>query len=264
MIDESKVVTVSQDWDSDGTGRVRYTAYSVPGARESQQDALFIGETKNAVLAIVCDGMGGMTGGEQASSLAVSRLAEGFFRQEPEDIPGFYRRIVGEIDEAVYGLEDDGKRMGAGTTIVSVTVRPEGLYWLSVGDSRIYLFRRGELLCPVPAHNYRLLLDGMLAAEEIDEEKYQHELPRAEALISFLGMGGVSRMEMNPNPFRLEREDQILLCSDGLYKSMSDRRIREILDGRMPLDAKVRRLVEEALEHGGCKQDNTSVVLLQV
>lgn len=263
MVDESRVVTVNPEEVPERAEGVRYTAYSVLGARESQQDALFIGETKNAVLGIVCDGMGGMTGGEQASALAVQRLAEAFFQQEPEDVPGFYRGIVGEIDEAIYGLEDNGKRLGAGTTVVAVTVRPEGLYWLSVGDSRIYLFRRGQILCPVPAHNYRLLLDGMLAEGAIDEEKYQKELPKAEALISFLGVGGVSRMEINPKPFRLERGDQILLCSDGLYKSMSDRRIREILDGRMPLEGKVRALVEEAVECGGRRQDNTSVILLQ-
>lgn len=263
MVDESRVVTLNLEEASGSAEGVKYTAYSAMGARESQQDALFTGEGAGAILAIVCDGMGGMTGGEQASALAVRMLAEAFFQRSPEDIPCFYRGIVGEIDEAVYRLEGDGKRLGAGTTVVSVVVRQEGLYWLSVGDSRIYLFRRGEMLCPVPAHNYRLLLDGMLAEGAIDEAKYQQELPKAEALISFLGVGGVERMEVNPNPFRLEEGDQILLCSDGLYKSLPDRRIQEILRGRMPLEVKVRRLVEEAVEAGGRKQDNTSVVLLQ-
>ncbi|MCI9336858.1 MAG: serine/threonine-protein phosphatase [Lachnospiraceae bacterium] len=262
MVDESRVVTLNLEETDSGSG-LRYTAYSVPGARESQQDALFVGEGSGAVLAVVCDGMGGMTGGEKASALAVRMLAETFFQREPSDVPGFYRGIVGDIDEAVYGLEDNGKRLGAGTTIVAVTVRPEGLYWLSVGDSRIYLLRRGQMLCPVLAHNYRLLLDGMLAEGAIDEAKYRQELPKAEALISFLGVGGVERMEVNPNPFRLEEGDRILLCSDGLYKSLPDGRIQEILEGRMQLGAKVRQLVEEAVQAGGRRQDNTSVILLQ-
>lgn len=269
-MDESKVVTISPEETGDGPGiqgrpgGVQYSAYSVPGARESQQDALFAGEMKDTVLAVVCDGMGGMNGGEQASGMAVQMLVDAFYRQMPMEIPGFYRGIAGKIDEAVYGLERDGQRLGAGTTIVSVTVRPEGLYWLSVGDSRIYLFRRGQILCPVPAHNYRLLLDGMLAQGAIDQEKYTQELPKAEALISFLGVGGIERMETNLNPFRLERGDQILLCSDGLYKSIPDRRIREILDSTMTLAVKVKWLVEEAVENGGRRQDNTSVVLLRI
>ncbi|MCI7795186.1 MAG: hypothetical protein MR528_02660, partial [Lachnospiraceae bacterium] len=86
----------------------------------------------------------------------------------------------------------------------------------------------------------------------------------AEALISFLGLGGITRMEINRNPFLPEHGDQILLCSDGLYKSLSDRRILEVLSMSMSPEVKARTLVNSALEAGGKNQDNTSVILIEI
>ncbi len=264
MVDESNVMTVRLDAPETGGNGIRYSAYSSQGGRESQQDSLFVGEKEDALLAAVCDGMGGMNGGERAGETAIRLLTEAFFGSSPESIPQFFRETALRMDEAVYSLEQDGKRLGAGTTVVSVIVKEEGIYWLSVGDSRIYLFRKGELLCPVPAHNYRLLLDQMLQEGRITEEKYKSEEGKAEALISFLGLGGITRMEINRNPFLPEHGDQILLCSDGLYKSLSDRRILEVLSMSMSPEVKARTLVNSALEAGGKNQDNTSVILIEI
>lgn len=260
---ESDVLTVRLAEPEEEQEGIRYTATSSIGSRESQQDSLFVGEKEGAILAVVCDGMGGMSGGERASELAVSMLAESFFTQEIPYVPAFYKDMAVKMDEAVYSLRDGEKLMGAGTTIVSVLVNSAGVYWLSVGDSKIYLYRKGQLLCPVAAHNYRLLLDQMLAEGKIDAEKYASEEKKAEALISYLGLGGISRMEINQNPFQPEPGDQILLCSDGLYKSLSDAEIQHILEHRMSPEVKAKMLLDRALEAGGRRQDNTSIILLQ-
>lgn len=264
MTDESNVLTMRSDEFLNENDTVTYTACSSVGGRTSQQDSLFVAEKDNSILAVVCDGMGGMDGGEKASELAIRLLAEAYYSQDIPSVPQFYHDMAIKLDDAVYNLESDGKRLGAGTTIVSVLLCPAGLYWLSVGDSKIYLYRKGAMLCPVPAHNYRLLLDQMLALGKIDQEKYINEEKKAEALISFLGLGGISRMEINQNPFQLEPKDQILLCSDGLYKSLSDEQILDVLNMRISLEIKAKILLEKALEIGGSRQDNTSIVLLQV
>ncbi len=265
MSEESNILTIMIEEPSESeSGGIRYSAYSSIGARASQQDTLFVGEKPGELLAVICDGMGGLQGGEQASGLAVQLLAESFYSREEEPVPGYYRRMAVLMDEKVSELERDGMPMGAGSTIVSVLIAPDGMYWLSVGDSRIYLYREGEMLCPVPAHNYRLLLDQKLASGKISQETYEEELPRGEALISFLGLGGIRLMEINQNPFQLLPGDQILLCSDGLYKSLEDEEIRSILGLRMTTDVKVKYLVDEALKRGGSHQDNTSVILLQM
>lgn len=263
-MNESNVLTVCVESIDEMHGRIRYTAASSIGKRENQQDSLYIGEKENSILAVVCDGMGGMNGGERASELAVQMLVEAFFTKEISFVPEFYRDMVKRMDEAVYNLQDGDKLLGAGTTIVSIMIKDSGLYWLSVGDSKIYLCRGNQILCPVVEHNYKLLLDRMLASGQISRDKYESELPKAEALISFLGVGGVTYIETNQNPFRIEPGDQILLCSDGLYKSVSEQEILDVLQLSMSLEVKAKMLIDKALEIGGRKQDNTSLILLQV
>ena len=262
-MNESEILTVRLEEPEESPGVIRYIASSSIGGRSSQQDSLFVGEKGQEILAVVCDGMGGMNGGERASELAVQMLAEAFFTQEIPSVPAFYRDIVYKADDGVYLLQDGGKPMGAGTTIVSVIIRDNGLYWLSVGDSKIYIYRKGKMICPVVEHNYRMILNRMLAEGKIDRTAYNNELPKAEALVSYLGMGGLKYMEINQNPFLLEVGDQILLCSDGLYKSLDEEEILDILDHRMNLDVKAKMLIDKALANGGAKQDNTSIVLIQ-
>lgn len=265
MTEESKIVTVQMDADvpMERQSGLVCAAYSEPGGRASQQDSLFCGERDGMLLAAVCDGMGGMNGGEIASGIAARLFAEAFYTQELPDAAGFLEEMAHKADEAVFGLTENGKPMGAGSTIVSVLIRGRGLHWLSVGDSRIYLFRRGELLCPVRPHNYGELLRTRLAEGKISQEAYKAGLKNAEALISFLGIGGLKLIELNRQPFWLEDGDQVLLCSDGLYRSLSEERIRELLMSGTAPSVLAKKLVQEAVEVGGSRQDNTSVVLIR-
>ena len=261
---ESDILTVQLDEQEEIPGVVRYIASSSIGGRSSQQDSLFVGEKEKQILAVVCDGMGGMNGGERASELAVQMLAEAFFSQDIPNVPAFYRDMANKADDGVYLLKDGGKPMGAGTTIVSVMIKENNLYWLSVGDSKIYIYRKGKMICPIIEHNYRMILNRMLSEGKIDRTKYNNELSKAEALVSYLGMGGLRYMEINQNPFLLEAGDQILLCSDGLYKSVDEEEILDVLDHRMDLNVKSKMLIDKALANGGPKQDNTSIILIQV
>lgn len=122
------------------------------------------------------------------------------------------------------------------------------------------------MICPVRDHNYRMLLDEMLSSGKIDIEKYKVESssPEAEGLIMYLGMGGIDGAQINESPFRVLPGDRILLCSDGLYRTLSETQIQEILKTELPLTQKVSVLVQAALEKGAHKQDNTSVILIEV
>ena len=264
MADESMIRTVSLNEDK--TIRLdRYICYAskmAQGTRKNQQDSIFAGIKGEHLLAAVCDGMGGMEGGEKASALAVQMLAEQFYDEPLDNIPVFLRKMAYRMDEAVYRLQENGQRLRAGTTVAAVIMDESRLHWLSVGDSRIYLCRRGEIVCPVKEHNYGTLLNELRSRGRIDEQVYMEEQKRASALISFLGLGRVSRIELNTIPFMVESGDQILLCSDGLYRSVTDERIAEILGGEDGPEEKAARLVEEALTNGGDRQDNTSVILI--
>ena len=207
--------------------------------------------------------MGGIQGGERASKLAVEMLANAFHEHPPENVPAFFETIAQKADQAVHDLTgEDGQRLEAGTTIVAAICNAEGLCWLSIGDSRLYLYRNGSMICPVKAHNYRLLLDRLLEAGRISEKGYQAELPKGDALISYLGIGNLSRMEMNLVPFQPQAGDRILLCSDGLYRNVTEAFLLEKLqDKESTLEDIILGLVAEA-ESNAENMDNTSIILI--
>ena len=92
-------------------------------------------------------------------------------------------------------------------------------------EFRPYIFSDNELHCIVREHNYLLMLNELYTSGQITIEQYRHEQSDAEALISYLGMGNVSLMDTEERPLRLLSGDIVLICSDGLYKTLSDQQI---------------------------------------
>ena len=239
------------------------------GSRETQQDSLFVSpstvvtpEESPISIGVVCDGMGGMKDGERASHLAMELFVKDCKAMQAwEGVPALLYEEMLKIDDAVYNISESAG--GAGTTLVGVLARRNQMYWASVGDSRIYIHRNNEMLQVTRDHNYLLNLKEMAARGEItpDEIEAHHQ---KEALISYMGIGSLSLMDINQNPFILRNGDMVLLCSDGLYKSLSDQEIREIMRNNFinPEEA-AKELVLTAFERNRERQDNTSVVLLQ-
>lgn len=265
MRDESNIMTVLQEdmTEAPEENGMSYAVFSSVGDRENQQDSSFVSVNEDTLFGIVCDGMGGMNGGEKASALGVQIFAESFYQEKWENIPAALTGLAKKADDAIFNLTENGKPMGAGSTAVGAVMRGGQLFWISVGDSRLYLYRKGQLLCPVKPHNYGTLLNEMLEEGKIGEEKWMEGQKKAEALISFLGIGGLERMEYNGNPFVLESDDLILLCSDGLYKSLPEICIREILGANLTLQQKAQKLISDACMRGRGRQDNTSAVIIR-
>ena len=246
--------------------RLRYAPLTDQGARADQQDRLFAGSRGEQFLAAVCDGMGGMEGGGRASKLAIEMLKDRFMEDTVPDGRRFFSRMITQIDQAVCRMEEKGIPLQAGTTIAAVIMENNELVWVSVGDSRIYLYRAGRLLCPVSSHTYRAMLDEWLEKGKIGYREYQEEKKRTnvDGLISYLGINGVTKIDMNARPFRTVPGDKILLCSDGLYRSVPDEKIRQLMESGLNTVEKAEYLISAALEAGGNTQDNTSVILIEL
>lgn len=204
---------------------------SVIGDREEQQDnsGYVLNDTDGIV--VVCDGMGGYAGGKLASMSSVEALLKIYLNiRETTEISEMLVNAAEDIDQKIAALADEaGNDLGAGTTIVSVVIRNNELYWLSVGDSRIYLFRDGELLRATKDHNYLTLLEAALATGDISPEEYEQKKERGEGLVSYLGLSGLPFIESNQEAFELKQNDKILLMSDGLYKLLPDEEIQRLL-----------------------------------
>ncbi|MDO4274208.1 MAG: PP2C family protein-serine/threonine phosphatase [Eubacteriales bacterium] len=236
---------------------------SMQGDREYQQDAMMYKRSGNGVLAVVCDGMGGLEAGERASMEAVRIMEEKFDQLAPEaDLPEFFKQSAVAMDSVIAGLSDkDGRQIQAGTTITAVYTRKNELYWMSVGDSKLYLFRDGELEQVTKPHNYRTWMNHQALSRERDTIISG---ARQEALVSYLGMDGIRLLDYNEKPFLLRKGDIALLCTDGLYKAIPEEGIRQILDAcREEFDITAETLIDTVQEYGIKPLDNCTAVLLK-
>ena len=244
---------------------VHIVGKSIIGTRDYQQDAFYTCFNGETCMAVVCDGMGGAEHGEMASRCAIEMLAKDYDAMTgTEDPYHFLRNEALRMDKAVYELKDEtGRRMDSGTTVVAVIVRNSKIWWLSVGDSRIYVVRKNQFSPVNKEHNYRYRLDQRLEEHVISREEYQAQAIQAEALISYIGMNGLELIDQNSRPFEMQHMDRFLLCSDGLIKALGEEKVKEILM-KHPLDinASVEELIDYVEKCGKKHIDNTTVVLL--
>lgn len=237
------------------------------GTRDYQEDALFIEETisfsdkdEAQLLGIVCDGMGGMENGKASSKAAVEIITEEFKNKKTiDDIPKFLKDSIYLVGKKVNEMTNGT----GGTTLVAAVVDHNKLYWGSVGDSRIYILRKGEIAQLTRDHNYLLTLLERVQRGEISETDARGH-PKKEALISFIGMENLELIDICPSPFILQSGDIVLLCSDGLTKTLTDAEIAEIVFERYgDLQETARLLPIETFDRSMGGQDNISVVLIQ-
>ena len=239
---------------------------SIIGTRKYQQDTVFADKRGDMVIGVVCDGMGGMTSGDLASKTATQILAEDFYNMPPEiNISEFLRAEAVKMDRAVADLvNEDGEDLGSGTTVVATIIKNNIMYWMSVGDSRIYVIRNGEIRAINRDHNLRLKLDAELEAGTITMEEYRREESQAEALISYIGIGNVPIIDVSIRPIQLIENDIIILSSDGLYKRLSNEDVLATVMYEEPdMKRAARRLTDVVMMRTQKSQDNTSVVVMQ-
>lgn len=254
----------------EGLDCVRTGIYSDIGKRSFQQDAARVSESymyiaEQRIIAVLCDGMGGLTSGERASGYCVEKMYEIYGSvNAAKDIPRFYSMMIDTLDQQVSQMKtEDGKPLRTGTTLVSVIIDGGDLYWASVGDSRIYIISDTSAICLTRAHNYKMILDEQVRRGLITPQAAQSH-PKREALISYIGMGSVKYSDISDKPFRLQCGDRILLCSDGLYRTLTDAEMARIIrDAGDDMESAARQLVQCALEKGRKNQDNTTAIVIK-
>lgn len=235
------------------------------GRRETQQDTGYIAACDDEILAVVCDGMGGIAGGQQASRAAVQKFIECYDESDlcAADPKMWMATAADLVDDTVYALKsDNGERLGAGTTLVAIHIKDDWMSWVSVGDSRLYILRGGEMLQITNDHNYFFQLDQKLANGEIDKEQYRIEAYEGEALLSYAGMGGLTLKDVSDEPLRLLPGDCLMLCTDGIYRTLSDEKLCQMIN-QTDMMAQVSENLAQAVEDAMYpEQDNYTCVLI--
>lgn len=237
------------------------------GTREYQQDyALvpgFAAIENGKYLCVLCDGMGGMEQGELASRTAAEHLNREFLETDSSiDYSEFLADKISEANNLVVNMEDEnGNQIETGSTLTAIIVDGDKLYWASVGDSRIYLFRSGQLSQLTTDQNYGTILLNQLNQGQITIEQANAD-PLKDALTNYIGMEKDLEIDMPQQASQLLQGDIIVMCSDGLYRTLEDEEISQILGengSNIPLAAYM--LIQAVTEKGNANQDNTTVIL---
>lgn len=226
--------------------------------RENNEDFVLADE-ENGIF-MLADGMGGGPAGEVASELAVTAAHELLLKELPGTQYADPRRLLAEALAAAHSAV--AKRAlaepnlhGMGTTLEMVLVRDSEAVACHVGDSRIYKFRQGTLRRITTDDNYAAMLAevGDLPLEEIPSA-YSHLLTQA--------VGVSEQLVPELHILELKPGDLILICSDGLTGSISDKEIQALIEEKKgELQKITEALVAAANERGG--MDNVSVLLLE-
>ncbi|MEE0745387.1 MAG: PP2C family serine/threonine-protein phosphatase [Anaerovoracaceae bacterium] len=264
MLSEAMTVRLDMEDFRDLTDENVLTGHSsIVGTRENQQDAMFVERNaeKNYTLAIVCDGMGGLDGGAIASQSAVSYIAGEV--HDVADRAGIHKellRITRDADKVIADLKDElGNEIKAGTTMVAVFIKDGILHWVSVGDSKLYLMKQGILKCITNEHNY-----SFMVRQNAVEGKLEFDPKvRKDALVSYLGIGGLTYVDTNQAPVTLQDGDMLLLCSDGLYRNLSEDMICELMKEKADVNRIAENLTTAALLNAKGSQDNTTAIVLR-
>ena len=225
-----------------------------------------------SLLAVLCDGIGGHRAGEVAAEMGVSLITEGVAAADLDKPIRTLKKAISRAGVAIYDAsQTDQGRVGMGTTCACAWIIGERLYTANLGDSRIYLLRKGHFVQLTTDHTWvQEALDAGLIAEGGGGNH-----PNAHVIRRYLGSKDVPEPDfrlwyfegeddqaaLDNQGLRLRPNDIILLCSDGLTDLVSDPEIREVLEAQ-PLTAAADILIGMANTRGG--HDNTTVVLLKV
>ena len=240
---------------------MKFAVYQVSrkGGRELNEDRMGYCYTRDAGLFALADGMGGHPEGEVASQLALQTLAAMFQREAKpklDDPLRFLQEaiIAGHHQLLRYATERalmDTPR----TTVVACLLQGRTAYWAHCGDSRLYLLRGGQLMARTRDHSYTELQSTLSQVVPMGDHLNRN------VLFTCLGSPGKPVIE-TAGPINLVSGDRVLLCSDGLWGSLSDVDITQVLSS-MPIAGAVPELVERALRVAGDKSDNVTALAIE-
>ncbi len=227
---------------------------------------------ENAVLCVVCDGMGGASGGEEASRLALeafltelsdtcrAHIKDGVLDAGELDIKLVLENAAVAANKKVYeAAEENISLRGMGTTLVAFFSVDNSYYSVNVGDSRMYMINGKEIKQITHDHSYvQYLVDiGKLTPKEAKESTRRNIITRAIGTAEDT-VADVSLIEL---PEDIDNT-YILLCSDGLTNMVSDEKIAHIANEDSTIEKKTEKLIELANKNGG--SDNITVVLVKM
>lgn len=242
---------------------MKFTVYqeSRVGQRRANQDRVGYSYSRDALLAVVADGMGGHLYGEVAAQIAVEYITQAFqneARPHVKDPTACLSRALTNAHHAILDYAFDKFLPEAPrTTVVACLIQDNTAWWAHAGDSRLYLLRRGQVEAQTKDHSrVQLLVDqGVLSPTEAATH------PSRNRVYSCLGGSHLPQIEFS-RPARLHHDDILLLCTDGAWGPLKTTDLLRAVAGTGVMEA-TPRILDMAERRAGATCDNLSMVALQ-
>jgi protein phosphatase len=241
---------------------VRFSIYqeSKKGGRKVNQDRMGYLYTRDSLLMVVADGMGGHARGEVAAQITLQTMAAIYQREAKPHLPDPVRYL----EDAVLASHRELHRYRAEhslpeaprTTVVACVVQHGIAIWAHAGDSRLYLIRASRIVERTVDHSrvHHLVSSGLIKPEEAKDH------PERNRIFNCIGAYVAPTVEIS-RPVALRNGDTLLLCTDGLWGNLTDRQVAEGFSGKTVMRA-VPELTELALANGGGDTDNCTAVAM--
>ena len=229
------------------------------GARDYQEDSF--GYTplnkvdSNGFVAVVADGMGGLAAGDKVSAYVVSSLLGMRDLISGSNVADKFRQTVSQLN---YDVVQGGT--GGGCTLAAVYCRSDGVYWCSVGDSRIYLYRSGMVFQLSEDGDYQNQLLEDVIAERLSFEDMIDD-PKKDSLVHYIGSRSEPIPDVNIRPLVPCSGDKLLICSDGVYNALSDEEMSLSLS--KPAQQAADALAGAIINKNYTNQDNNTMIVLE-
>lgn len=229
------------------------------GGRQLNEDRMGYSYTRSSGILLLADGMGGHPEGEVAAQLALEAMSALYQRQANpviEDVNAFLTAAVLAAHRQIitYAIEK-GMLDTPRTTVVAAVVQNGAASWVHCGDSRLYLVRKGQLVVRTRDHSYLEQPPKGHTSSRMAEHTNRN------ILFTCLGSPAKPMFDL-AGPVGLQQGDKLMLCSDGLWGTLSDEEIVGELGAGVVGEA-VPALVDMALQRAGATSDNVTAIALE-
>lgn len=230
------------------------------GGRKYNQDRVAYAHTDKTLLMVLADGMGGHSHGELAAEITIKTYMQAFQDEANpalDDPDEFLSRIMKKAHHNIIQFAKMQNLLGSpGTTCVAAVIQDGRVCWAHAGDSRVYMVRNGKVMSVTRDHSVvQQWADlGFITEEQMKTHPDRHRITNCLG-----GEGDYFYVESDP-AVTLEKNDVLLLCSDGMWGPMTH---EEIAQGYFdkPLDVATEGLMDVALYREGQMADNTTAVV---
>ena len=250
---------------SKGARSYQEDAAEVRAGHDSGQGTAAAGQLGSpALTAVLADGMGGHAGGALASSTAC-RMFLRAYETASGDVPARLNEALLVANAAIADcVEGNPALNGMGCTLIGAEFGPAGLEWVSVGDSPLFLVRKGEIVLLNEDHSLAPEIDKLAAAGKLSWEAARAD-PRRHYLRSAVTGGEIELVDRSRRPLALEAGDVVILASDGIQTLAQPAilRVAQERAGEGP-DAIAEALLAAVDAAREAYQDNATVVVVRV